>query len=284
MAAGASLFMALIACGPLAARAADYVVICSGQSNMAGVAPIKDMPEDLRAMPPNVLYYESAAIDPKGTAIEPLKSFDATDADGSKNPRRRYGPVPRFAHAIAAARPNDRFIIVLTAVGGSALCQWVPDYAPKEVIEKLGLARGKYYQENKPKLDVVLKKYPDAKPLAFLWLQGESDTGAMADIYYDNLARLVANMRRDTGSPDLLALVAEPAEADKGVFEGITKFTQEDKHAALVVSREGGVRLSDTGPAKNAHLHFDAKGYDQIGKRFAAALLDRLEAATKTHK
>ena len=252
---------------PSAAGAADYIIICSGQSNMTGAAPLNEMPDEVRPIPANVLYYESGHMAPDPAKIEPMKRFDWTVGGWGADTRRTYGPLPRLAHMVAAAHPRDRFIFYMEAVGGSALFQWVPDYTPKSIPEKFNLPIGIYYNANVPRIATLLKAYPKAKPLAFLWLQGESDTGVMAGVYYDNLKRLVAHMRKDTGNPDLLVIVAEPCQADEAVFEAIGKFTREDKHSALVPTRD----LSGGG---HKTLHFyPGKPVDELGKRFAAALL-----------
>lgn len=254
------------------AHSSDYIIICSGQSNMNGAAPLQQMPNGLRSIPANVLYFESGAIDPKTGKVDPMKTFDWTTGGWGNLTRSTYGPIPRFAHTIAGGHPNDRFILLLEAVGGSALCQWVPDYEPKELVDKVQLQRGQYYEENAPKIAALLKAYPKAKPLAFLWLQGESDQGAMAGVYLDNLKRLVAAMRRDTGNPELVAIVGEPCQADDKVFEAIDKFVQEDKNAVLV-------RTRDISGGGHKTLHFYPGGpVDAVGRRFATAFESRFPA------
>ncbi|CAN5461747.1 hypothetical protein BH10PLA1_BH10PLA1_02790 [soil metagenome] len=256
------LFIAAAAiCLPIAhAFAGEYLVICSGQSNMGGVAVVADMPDEVRGVPGNVVYYHS----PDAKNLQPAKSFD----DGKK-----FGPVPRFAHVLAAARPDDRFIILHDAVGGSALAQWVTNYEPNDIAKRFRV--GELYQAMLPRLAAVHKAHPKAKPLAFLWLQGESDAGPYAAPYGDNLKKLVASVRRDCGNPSMLALIAEPRQADAGVYDGIHKFVKDDKFAALIESKEIG----------RPGLHFNAKGYDEIGRLFADSLaklmIEKEKAAPK---
>lgn len=272
---GLILFAGMSALAPFA-HAVDYIIICSGQSNMAGVANSKDMPDELRTVPANILYYHCNATvkDREVDKMEPTKSFDDGPMDGPVP--RMYGPIPRFAHLIAAARPNDRFIILLNAQGGTGLATWVPDYTPKEIAAKLPI--GKFYNIMVPRIAALRKKYLNAKPLAFLWLQGEHErfNADWTAAYGDNLKRLTANMRRDTGNPELLTLIAEPGLTSEGVFDAIGKFTQEDKHSALIKTRD----FNNGG--KN--LHFNAQGYDEIGKRYAAALLSRMPENSATSK
>ncbi len=245
------------------ANATDYIVICSGQSNMAGVAKIEEMPDELRKMPSNVVYYcpDPKSADP--SKLEPLKSFD----EG----RKKYGPVPRFAVDIAKSHPKDKFIILHNAVGGSALSQWVPDYTPKEVAEKYKWGIGNLWKPLEAQIALIRKLHPEAKMLAFLWLQGETDSfDDTSAIYKDNLARLAANMRKACGSPEMLAIVAEPAKSSDGVFKAVADFTKEDRSSVLVQTKD----LSGGG---RSNLHFNAKGYDELGKRFAKALAGKMK-------
>ncbi len=259
----AGLMLLLILTLPSNAAAADYIIICSGQSNMAGVAKIEEMPDELRKMPSNIIYYcpDPKSADP-GT-IEPKKSFD----EG----RKKYGPVPRFAQEIAKANPKDKFIILHNAVGGSALSQWVPDYTPKEVAEKYKWGIGNLYKPLQAQIASIRKLHPEAKMLAFLWLQGETDAfDDTSAIYKDNLARLVTNVRKDCGSQEMLAVIAEPAKSSDGVFAGIAAYTKEDRNSVLVQTKD----LSGGG---RSNLHFNAKGYDELGKRFAKAISGKIK-------
>jgi len=254
----ACLFAALFCLPAARAVAGEYLVVCSGQSNMAGVAVVATMPDDVKPIPANIVYYHSTGgVTPLPA---PSKSFDD---------QKKYGPVPRFAHALAAARPDDTFIVLHDAVGGSALAQWVTDYEPKDIAKRYKL--GELYKAMLPRLAAVHKAHPKAKPLAFLWLQGESDSGPYAAPYGDNLKRLIAAVRRDCGNPSMLALIAQPSLADDGVFEGIDAFVKHDKFAALIESRN----------IANKQLHFSPKGYDQIGKLFADSLVKLMPEAGK---
>lgn len=242
-----SMFVTMLCLAAAKVLAGEYLIVCSGQSNMAGVAVVAEMSEDVKSIPANVVYYHW----PDVKNFQPSKSFDD---------QKKFGPVPRFAHALAAARPDDRFIILHDAVGGSALAQWVTDYEPKDIAKRFKV--GELYQAMLLRLAAVHKVHPKAKPLAFLWLQGESDAGPYAAPYGDNLKKLITSVRRDCGNPSMLALIAEPRQADAGVYDGIHKFVKEDKFAALIESKDIG----------RAGLHFNAKGYDEIGKLFADSL------------
>jgi hypothetical protein len=245
--------------------AKDYLIICSGQSNMGGVANTSKLPEELKGIPANIIYFKSPDIT---KPLEPLTSY----ADPTPN----FGPVPSLAYTLGKARPNDRFIILLNAVGGSALCQWVPDWSPKEIIKRqtktgktIGLPIGDLYAPLPKRIEMIRQKYPEAVPLAFLWLQGESEYMPMATAYLENFKRLVANIRNVTASPSLLIVPADPGTAEPPVYEAFAQFIKDDKNSAFVPGR-------DLNPGNG--LHYGAKAYVELGKRFAAAVLAQMPA------
>ena len=256
-----AVMLLLVCASPLFAK--DYLIICSGQSNMAGVAPVSTMPEELKAVPANIIFYKNSDIT---KPLEPLASF----ADGPK-----YGPTPSFAHALAGARPKDRFIILLNAVGGSGLMEWVPDYGPEELTHRVNKAGadikmkvGNLYAFVPKQIETLRQKYPDAKPLAFVWIQGESDQTPWAAAYLPNFKRLVANMRKVTATPELFVITADPGKAEPPVYEAFVQSAKDDKNSVHVATR-------DLNPGNG--LHYGAPAYVEIGKRLAAAVAAHLK-------
>jgi hypothetical protein len=239
------------------APAADYLIIGSGQSNMGGVAKTKGLPDELKPMPANVLCFR-----PFDTTqpLEPMKSFDEIP---------KFGPMPSFLHELSQAHPTDRFIVLHDSVGGSSLASWVPDYGPAELSTRPGkdgssvkLDLGKNYTAMAKRLAVLRKAYPEAKPLAFLWIQGESDSGKWAEAYLENFKRLVANIRRDAGAPDLFVIVAEPGKTEEVVRQAFRDYVQQDPQSALVPGQD----------LSKGQVHYDGPGYIELGRRLAKEL------------
>jgi hypothetical protein len=239
------------------AQAADYLILCSGQSNMAGAAKVAELPEDLRPVPDNVLYFKTFDLT---KPAEPLKSFAKS---------QRFGPVPSFLHDLSKARPTDRFIVLHYAVPGSELATWVPDYGPPELTSRpwknggtLKLNVGKCYRATTDRLAVLQKLYPEAKPLAFLWIQGESDKGKWAEVYLENFQRLVANVRRDMKSPDVFVIIGEPGSMEDGVRQAYDDYIKLDPRSGFAptngLGRDG--------------VHYKASAYLELGRRMAKEL------------
>jgi len=232
------------------ASSADYLIICAGQSNMDGRGAVAELTPAQQAVPPNVRYYYR----PSTERPEPEKTFAHRD---------QFGPATMLAHRLAQARPNDTFIIVLNAKGGTALSEWVSDYeAPGVPIAAKRGAHGHLYEDMLPRIKAVRAAHPNARPLALVWLQGEADKGPLGPFYLANLKRLAANMRRDTATKDLLVVTAEPTSGAPEVFTALRDFVKGDANAALVECRSLG-----------RTLHYDAPALLTIGERCADAVL-----------
>jgi hypothetical protein len=100
-----------------------------------------------------------------------------------------------------------------------------------------------------------------------LWHQGESDNdSAHAAIYLDKLTTLINRLRTELQQPNLPFVAGEIGHFNKKVMinEVINQLPQHVTHTA-VVSAAG---LTDKGD----HLHFDAAGARELGKRYATAM------------
>ena len=209
-------FLLLSLASPL--MAGEYLIICSGQSNMAWYAKIAELPDELKDVPANVVCFKQPDVT---KPLEPLTTF----ADSPK-----FGPVPSFVHALSAARPKDKFIVLWDAVGGIVADAMGARLRP---LRSHGVGeQGGMTPDRMQKVGISLRgiraaaragaqDYPGAKPLAFLWIQGESDKGRLADGYLENFKRLVANVRRDTGAPDLFIVPGEPGLGGRASLRGV---------------------------------------------------------------
>jgi hypothetical protein len=178
--------------------------------------------------------------------------------------------MPSFVHALSQARPKDRFIVLHDSAGGSALASWVPDYGPPELTSRPGKSGtmvkfdlGKNYREMTKRLALLQKAYPEARPLAFLWLQGEADKDKWAQVYLENFKRLIANVRRDMKSPDVFVIIGEPGKMEDGVRQAFADYIKQDPKSAFVPT---------TGLQRGDNVHYDAKGYLELGRMFAKEL------------
>ena len=112
-----------------------------------------------------------------------------------------------------------------------------------------------------------------------LWHQGESDTveQTRTDAYEKRLHRLIEDVRKDLGSPQLPFIVGNLAE-----FYGTGKDHKAPDRVARIarikeilrslpgkVAHTGFVESTGCSPAAQAKVHFDRKSCVLMGKRYA---------------
>lgn len=227
-----------------------WVFVMAGQSNMAGRGQVE--PQDTVALP------RLLTIDRHGQLVlakEPLHFYEPalTGLDCG------YA----FGKTLLEALPDSiSVLLVPTAVGGSAISQWLGDSVYRNVrlfsnfSEKLALAQ----------THGTLK--------AVLWHQGESDANPVnIPLYQQRLTELVRRFRSTAGQERLPVLLGELGRysADNENWMQLTgaihAFAATDPNTAVINTRD----LKDKGD----RIHFNSKGQRKLGKRFAQAYLDR---------
>lgn len=233
----------LTGCSLYAGDAPLKVFVLAGQSNMAGQGHGEDLPDDLKAPQNNVLVFDQNDWKP----LQPGKNF---------------GPEVVFGQAMAK-HFGGTIGIVKVAVGGTNLAkQWSPD------------TKGSLYH----RLINVVKKAKESRPITIvgmLWMQGEADTKdeAMAKAYEANLRNLIESVRRDVGNPSLPFVWGRvnPPAGGKFVSVDVVRAAQEN------VQVPGGAMVDCDGLAKGSdNLHYNAAGQQELGKRFAEAMIKLL--------
>ena len=117
-----------------------------------------------------------------------------------------------------------------------------------------------------------------------LWHQGESDTveQTRTDAYEKRLHRLIEDVRKDLGNPQLPFIVGNLAEfygtgkdhkAPDRVAR-ITKIKEILRRLPKKVPHTGFVESTGCSPAARAKVHFDRKSCLLMGKRYAKVYAD----------
>lgn len=229
-----------------------WVFLMAGQSNMAGRAMVE--PQD--TIPDKRIL----TIDAKGRLIyakEPLHFYEPgrTGLDCGLS----------FGRALLKQAPSNVTILILpTAIGGSAIRQWLGDSS----------YRGVNLLTNFREKVAIGKQYGKIK--AVLWHQGESDANKeRIPVYKEKLTALFARFRKIIGDEKLPVFIGELGSYSNNkngwlqINEIIHAYASEDKRAT-VIKTDDFVHVGDT-------VHFNSAGQRMMGERFADAFLRKLK-------
>jgi len=236
-----TVLFASITCALQAADANFHLYLLIGQSNMAGRGKIEL--QDKVAVP-RVLMLNKA--NEWVSAADPI-SFDKPIAGVSLG--------RTFGIEMAKADPKVKIGLIPCAVGGTPIRRW----QQKGDLYKAALKRAKIAQK-----DGVIK--------GILWHQGESDSGkeATAKIYAQQLQAMIAAWRKDLGNDNTPVVVGEMGRffnraKFKPVVDAALKALPGNVKYAAWVSAKGLEHKGDV-------VHFNAAGYREFGKRYAAKM------------
>ncbi len=180
------------------------------------------------------------------SAVDPIH-FDKTIAGVSLG--------RTFGLEMAKANKDVKIGLIPCAVGGTPIRCWQQNGD----LYKAALKRAKIAQK-----DGVIK--------GILWHQGESDSGreATAKVYEQQLHAMVVAWRKDLGGENIPVVVGELGQffkraKFKGTVDAALKALPGNVRHAAWVSAEGLDHKGDV-------VHFNAAGYREFGKRYAAKM------------
>ena len=183
------------------------------------------------------------------------------------NKKARFGPGLSFAEAYVSDKSGVVVGLIPMAWGGRSIVQ----------LGKGSQIYSDAIRHTKAAMQVGALK-------GVLWHQGESDTveQARTDAYEKRLHRLIEDVRKDLGSPQLLFIVGNLAE-----FYGTGQDHKAPDRVARITTIKGILRslpekvpytgfVESTGcsPAAGAKVHFDRKSCLLMGKRYALVYAD----------
>lgn len=237
-----------------------HLFLLMGQSNMSGgvglaAGDTQPVPHVLK------MRYAKEGEEPKwAPGAHPLHPR-------RPNKKNRFGPGLAFAEAYVADKPGVVVGLIPMAWGGRSIVQ-------------LSKGSGIYsdaIRHTKAAMQVGTLK-------GALWHQGESDTveQTRTDAYEKRLHRLIEDVRKDLGNPQLPFIVGNLAEfygtgkdhkAPDRVAR-ITKIKEILRRLPKKVPHTGFVESTGCSPAARAKVHFDRKSSLLMGKRYAKVHTD----------
>ncbi|GGD44718.1 acetylxylan esterase [Emticicia aquatilis] len=225
-----------------------WVFIMAGQSNMAGRGQV--VPSD------TIPNKRILSLNKQGELIyakEPLHFYEPT--------RTGLDCGVSFANRLLKQIPDDVSILLIpTAVGGSAISQWLGDSTYRDV---------KLLSNFKEKV-AIGQKYGVVKGI--LWHQGESDASEKRIPFHtQNLSKLFGTFRNFIGIKNLPIILGELGSYSKTndnwqkINQELRVYVSKDRYSTIVQTQDF--------KHKGDNVHFDSAGQRALGERFALAYL-----------
>ncbi len=233
------------------------IFLLMGQSNMKGRGV---MPTEASRDPRIVMMHRRT--DGFYLARHPLHlTGDPKDFSGADN--AGVGPGLAFAQAISEARPESRILLIPCAVGGTAVAKWRKGQ--------------RLYEETIRRAKLALDKVPAGKAriVGALWLQGEADSGSPERVaaYAGALDRVIADLRKDLGLPDLpfvACTIGEMTDRNAAARKDINRLLLDLPNR---VSRTACIDSRDFARSIGDGVHFDRETQDRHGRLYAGSFL-----------
>lgn len=226
--------------------AADHykVFLFGGQSNMDGRASPKDLPDHYKQPQEDVLFAHHQYFGP-------LK------------PNPGFGPELSFGRTVADAFPEEKFIMIKYAAGGTDLYEdWaVPD----------GKQYTRFLNRVKAGLNALKKADHTYEIAGMIWVQGESDAaeGRTTEQYEADLISFIAEIRSKFGKD--LPFIFNRLGTNQKRLEGepFKQISAAQENVAEADDRAFMVLVDDL--SMKDKIHFDAQGTLELGERLAKA-------------
>lgn len=229
-----------------------HLFLLVGQSNMAGRGKVAD--QDKQPIPRVLKLSKGGNWVP---AIAPLH-FDKPNIVG-------VGVGRSFAAQIAAANPEITVGLIPCAVGGSPIASWGP---------------GGYHASTKthpwddalPRAKLALKS---GTLKGILWHQGESDSKpALASVYEEKLHALITRFRQALNEQSVPFIAGQMGQFSERPWDDAKKLVDAAHRNLPMQVPHTAFVTSDGLTHKGDQVHFDAKSYRELGRRYAEAYLD----------
>lgn len=252
-------------------RKRTKVFLLAGQSNMGGKGDGNLLTEEEK----KELISASEQIDffYKGRYSGPLSLTEASSYDRENyNLEKSFGPELFFGIEMAKAFPQERFVFIKSAIGGTSLYgAWNSDWN-REQAKVMNEEDGpKLYDDFQVYIREILSSMdPETYEFAgMLWVQGEADSKVpiAGQNYGKNLQRLIESMRSFTHCSDLPFMMFQVGKGK--VVKGMKKVERKMENVILIPQNnnpESSDFYIQYPPPKG---HYTYESMKKIGKRFA---------------
>lgn len=223
------------------------IFVLAGQSNMQGCGASMDLPPGLRQPQKDVLLF-------RGTIWTPLE------------PGKSFGPEITFGQAMAQHFGEPIGLVKVAVDGTNLASHWSPENPRSLYVKLVGMVKDA--RQSRP---VVV--------MGMLWMQGAADARfePMAQAYQKNLVHLIETARKDFGDanlPFVCGRINQPSQSYP--YVDIVRKAQES------ISLPNYRTFNCDDLTRNGDvLHFDAIAQQELGRRFATAMIELLDKTRK---
>jgi hypothetical protein len=184
----------------------------------------------------------------------------------------RLDPAVSFSPAVEAAFAGERVLVVKHAVGGRPIRQWYKAWKAPEGIDTPGGGASSIGLLYDALMAEVREALGDARPdtVCFVWMQGERDAREkLSAVYAASLEGLLEQLRNDLGRDDVTAVIGRLSDYHAGSDPHWDAVRDAQVAVAEADPLASWVDTDDLNGDKDG-LHYNAPGYAELGRRFAA--------------
>ncbi|MDO6760964.1 sialate O-acetylesterase [Tamlana sp. 2_MG-2023] len=263
------------------------VILLAGQSNMAGAGNYDELDESVKARIKKVS--NRVWVSQSNTEQKPLSYYNNKPSE-KYNFTKRFGPELFIGLTLAEKYPNQEFLLIKEAKGGTSLYgAWNPEWTSEKAkeIEKGEVKQSWnlceiHIESIKKNLALLTEKGKRYKIIGMAWMQGENDAilEVAANSYTSNLKKLITKYRAEFNVMDM-PFIAGQINSHYGikgcsdlVRKAIVEVSNSDKNVETIRT----VRDSPYNdyPKHSDNVHYNTEGQTRLGTAFAKRLINFL--------
>ena len=169
-------------------------------------------------------------------------------------PRNKFGPGVSFAHQLADFWPDDTIGIIKVSWGATGISAFEKNWSFERAERSKDGKKGPMYQDLMNAV-AEAKRISEPEFCGFVWKQGSADGKiGLAEEYYDNLKKLISDLRIDLGAPNLPVFVPSYAN-DKDLLKAVlSTLSKADAFEARQSAGRGSVKDEESLQAVLAYI------------------------------
>lgn len=229
-------------------------------------------------------------------ACQPFATCDAAESDAAgkhlfilsgQSNMVGMNPDLTFTPAVTKAFGKDKIIVVKDAHGGQSIRSWgkTNHEFPPPTTGRVPKVRGELYDRLMEKVKPAIAGQ-SLKTVTFIWMQGESDLNNTA--YDAYLREVLQQLETDLSFKEINLVIGRISDSglDGKRSEGNLTIRRIQQEFAEAHPRGAWVDTDDlndkqVGDKMVNDLHYTKEGYEILGTRFAAKVIELVEKADK---